>query len=191
MTCGNDLLFHEPFSELSLMTEPLQHPSSGESSVPWPRQIVSGGQVGVDRAALDWAMEHGLPHGGWCPQGRRAIDGPLSARYQLREADSPSYAKRTRLNVRDSDATLIINQGTLDGGTRLTVKCAEQLGKPHLCVQVDEDPSLGVIADAIRRWLREGQFYTLNVAGPRETKRPGIYAITCKLLDRALIDSGK
>lgn len=159
-----------------------------EQPAGWPNRIISGGQVGVDRAALDWAMEHDVPHGGWCPQGRRAIDGELPARYQLQEADSPSYAKRTRLNVRDSDATLIINQGTLDGGTRLTVKCAEQLGKPNLCVQVNEDDSLGVIADDIRRWLRVGRFHTLNVAGPRETKRPGIYAITRELLDRVLID---
>lgn len=160
-----------------------------EQPVDGPKRIISGGQVGVDRAALDWAMEHGVPHGGWCPLGRRAIDGSLPERYQLRETDSPSYAKRTRLNVRDSDATLIINQGKLDGGTRLTVKCAEQLGKPHLCVQVDEDPSRGAIADDIRRWLREGQFHTLNVAGPRETKRPGIYAITRELLDRVLVGS--
>ncbi len=152
-------------------------------------RIISGGQVGVDRAALDWAMEYGVPHGGWCPQGRRAIDGSLPERYHLREADSPSYAKRTRLNVRDSDATLIINQGILDGGTRLTLKCAEQLGKPHLCVQVNEDDSLEFIADDIRRWLRAGQFHTLNVAGPRETKRPGIYVITWELLDRVLVGS--
>lgn len=159
-----------------------------EKPAGWPNRIISGGQVGVDRAALDWAMEHGVPHGGWCPQGRRAIDGELPARYQLQEADSPSYAKRTRLNVRDSDATLIINQGTLDGGTRFTVKCAEQLGKQNLCVQVNEDDSLGVISDEIRRWLRVGRFHTLNVAGPRETKRPGIYAITRELLDRVLMD---
>jgi Circularly permutated YpsA SLOG family len=161
-----------------------------EQPAGWPNRIISGGQVGVDRAALDWAMEHDVPHGGWCPQGRRAIDGELPARYQLQEADSPSYAKRTRLNVRDSDATLIINQGALDGGTRLTVKCAEQLGKPHLCVQVDEDHLLEALANDVRRWLREGRFHTLNVAGPRETKRPGIYAITRLLLDWVLIGTG-
>jgi len=169
----------------------MHQPSSDELPDLWTLWIVSGGQVGVDRAALDWAIQHGVSHGGWCPQGRHAIDGPLPERYQLREADSLSYAKRTRLNVRDSDATLIINQGTLDGGTRLTLKCAEQLGKPHLCVQVDDDHhSLELIADGIRQWLRQGQFQTLNVAGPRETKRQGIYAITRQLLDRVLIGFG-
>jgi hypothetical protein len=168
----------------------MHQPSSDELPHLWTLRIVSGGQVGVDRAALDWAIQHGVSHGGWCPQGRRAIDGPLPERYQLREADSPSYAKRTRLNVRDSDATLIINQGALDGGTRLTLKCAEQLGKPHLCLQVDEDHLLEALANDVRRWLGEGRFHTLNVAGPRETKRPGIYAITRLLLDRVLIGTG-
>ena len=153
----------------------------------WPRKLVSGGQVGVDRAALDWAIENGVPHGGWCPLGRRAIDGPLPDRYQLREADSPAYVHRTRLNVRDSEATLIINQGALEGGTRLTLRYAEELGKPCLYVQADDDQPLDALAEAIRQWLTEGKYHTLNIAGPRETQRKGIYAITRQLLDRALI----
>ena len=85
-------------------------------------KIVSGGQTGVDRAALDWALQRGVAHGGWCPKGRLAADGPLPERYLLRETDSMGYRQRTKLNVRDSDATLIFNTGVLDGGTLQTVR---------------------------------------------------------------------
>lgn len=81
-----------------------------------PLLIRSGGQTGVDRAALDWAIAHDIAHCGWCPKGRTANDGPLPAHYELQETDSSGYSKRTRLNVRDADATLIIYQGTLEGG---------------------------------------------------------------------------
>lgn len=148
-----------------------------------PNMVVSGGQTGVDRAALDWACNHRIPHGGWCPQGRRASDGPLSLKYQLRETESAGYRQRTKLNVQDSDATLILNVGELDGGTLQTQQFAERMGKPHLVVQLDQrtpDES----ASRIIEWLIAGKFGTLNVAGPREEKRPGIYALTLSVLDR-------
>lgn len=85
-------------------------------------KVISGGQTGADRAALDWACENGVPHGGWCPKGRMAADGPLAPHYQLCETDSAGYRQRTKLNVRDSDATLVLNTGTLDGGTLQTVR---------------------------------------------------------------------
>ena len=156
-----------------------------KSSFPewFPRMIISGGQTGVDRAALDWACNHRIPHGGWCPQGRRASDGPLSVKYQLRETESAGYRQRTKLNVQDSDATLILNVGELDGGTLQTQQFAERMGKPHLVVQLDQcapDESAGRITE----WLIAGKFSTLNVAGPREEKRPGIYAQTLSVLDR-------
>lgn len=90
--------------------------------------IISGGQTGVDRAALDWAIANRIPHGGWCPKGRRAEDGPLPRRYKLRETPSRSYAQRTRWNVRDSDATLIFSAAnSLTGGSELTRRTALRL----------------------------------------------------------------
>lgn len=145
-------------------------------------KIVSGGQTGADRAALDWALQRGVAHGGWCPKGRLASDGPLPERYLLRETDSAGYRQRTKLNVRDSDATLIFNTGVLDGGTLQTVRFAQTLGKPHFVVQIDE-PAQESVAQRIRVWLTEGQFSVLNVAGPREEKRPGVYACVAVMLD--------
>lgn len=157
------------------------------SSPDWlPKTIVSGGQTGVDRAALDWVCHHRIPHGGWCPQGRRASDGTLSLKYQLRETESAGYRQRTKLNVRDSDATLILNVGELEGGTLRTQQFAERMAKPHLVIQLDHgapDQS----ADRIIEWLVAGNFSTLNVAGPREEKRPGIYALALSVLDRCMV----
>lgn len=145
-------------------------------------RIVSGGQTGADRAALDWACQRGVAHGGWCPKGRLAVDGPLPAHYQLLETESAGYRQRTKLNVRDSDATLIFNTGALDGGTLQTVRFARTLGKPHLVVQLDElTPEAAALQ--VRAWLTAGQFSALNVAGPREEKRPCISACVAALLD--------
>lgn len=146
------------------------------------RQIVSGGQTGADRAALDWALLHGVPHAGWCPKGRLAVDGPLPAHYQLRETASAGYRQRTRLNVECSDATLVLNTGPLDGGTLQTVRFAKTLAKPHLVIQLDEVPQ-EMAVHTIQQWLMDGPYPVLNVAGPREEKRPGIYARVSTLLD--------
>ncbi len=156
-----------------------------QTSLPeWlPNKVVSGGQTGVDRAALDWACNHRIPHGGWCPQGRRASDGALSLKYQLRETESAGYRQRTKLNVQDSDATLIFNVGELDGGSLQTLQFAERMAKQHLVVQLDQGIPDESAAD-ITEWLIAGRFNTLNVAGPREEKRPGIYALTLSVLDR-------
>lgn len=157
---------------------------------PWPtRQIHAGGQTGADRAALDWAIAYRIIHGGWCPKGRKAEDGPLAGRYQLRETDSAGYRQRTKLNVLESDATLIVNLGELDGGTLETVRIARQHQKPVLVLQLDETP----IQDAavrLRTWVEANRFGSLNIAGPRESKRPGIYAATYELLERSLEPDG-
>lgn len=152
-------------------------------------RIVSGGQTGADRAALDWARLRGVPHGGWCPKGRLASDGPLPAHYQLQETESAGYRQRTRLNVRDSDATLILNTGALDGGTLQTLRFARTLGKPYLVIQLDE-LTLDEAAKQVSGWLGEGRFRVLNVAGPREEKRPGIYASVIALLDFCFLGVG-
>jgi hypothetical protein len=143
-------------------------------------RIVSGGQTGVDRAALDVALELGIPCGGWCPRGRRADDGRIPARYPLTETGSPFYKVRTERNVRDSDGTLILNLGKLDGGTAYTARMAKKHGKPCLIVSLDSE----VDPRQITEWLRANNMRCVNIAGPREGKRPGVYAAARDLLLR-------
>lgn len=136
--------------------------------------IVSGGQTGADRAALDFAIAHGIPHGGWCPLGRRAEDGVLDARYRLRETESKNYRQRTRRNVTDSDATLILNLGELADGSLVTRQFAERANKP-VCVVPLEAKDLSVELARVGAWLAAHSITVLNIAGPRESKRPGVY----------------
>jgi hypothetical protein len=131
--------------------------------------VVSGGQTGVDRAALDVALERGLRCGGWCPRGRRAEDGPIPARYPLRETPTAEYPQRTEWNVRDSDGTLILHEGGKGRGTALTARLARSLERPLLEVDLRRADA----ADA-RAWLAAHGIATLNVAGPRESEAPGI-----------------
>jgi hypothetical protein len=144
-----------------------------------PAKIVSGGQTGVDRGALDAAMALGIPHGGWCPKGRRAEDGAVPSIYQLAETDSPQYAVRTERNVLQSDATLILCHGRPSGGTELTLRLAERHQRPYLVVDAGAPPSAKV-----RRWLAKIRPATLNVAGPRESQAPGIAAQAAEFLTR-------
>lgn len=141
-------------------------------------KIISGGQTGVDRAALDVALAMGIHCGGWCPKGRRAEDGRIPSRYPLLEITSSSYAPRTKRNVRESDATLILIRGEPRGGTLLTHRTAAQLDKPCLSVDLDAPTAL---AD-IRVWLRANAIRILNVAGPRESQSPGIALEATRLL---------
>ncbi len=141
-------------------------------------RIVSGGQTGVDRAALDAAAAAGLERGGWVPLGRRAEDGPIAAAYPMRETDSPEYAVRTRRNVADSDATLILTRGPLSGGTRLTVEIARALARPHRVVDVERPVGVAETRD----WLIAEAVRVLNIAGPRESTAPGIHARALRFL---------
>ena len=136
------------------------------------KKIISGGQTGVDRAALDVAQELGLPCGGWCPKGRLAEDGRLPARYPLDETPTTDYAQRTEWNVRDSDGTLVLHLGEVSGGTAQTIDVAQRLGKPRLVLDLTRQPS----TSAVHAWVAAYQIAVLNVAGPRESKRPGVYA---------------
>jgi hypothetical protein len=145
-------------------------------------KIVSGGQTGVDRAALDVALTLGLPCGGWCPKGRRAEDGPLDARYPLRETPWDGYPQRTEWNVRDSDGTLILTCGEPDRGTALTIELAERYRKP--CHVVDLAGEVDVAA--VRRWAQTHQVRELNVAGPRASSSPGIYEQAVRFLRELL-----
>lgn len=144
-------------------------------------RVVSGGQTGVDRAALDLALERGIPCGGWCPAGRAAEDGPIAARYPLRETPSADPAQRTRWNVRDSDATLILAAEPLHGGTALTRSAAQEAGRPVRVV----DPAGGDAA-GVRAWLDDLAPAVLNVAGPRESECPGIQDLARRFLREVL-----
>jgi hypothetical protein len=145
-------------------------------------KIVSGGQTGVDRAALDVARELGLPCGGWCPKGRKAEDGPIAHRYPLQETPSDDYVQRTVWNVRDSDGTLILTRGQPTEGTALTIEVAERQGKPHLVMDLHEQPD----HSTVRAWITTHRIRVLNIAGPREEKSPGIYVQASQFLRRLL-----
>ncbi len=148
-------------------------------------RLVSGGQTGADRAALDAAIAAGLPYGGWCARGGWAEDLPtppgLLGRYPLlREAPSGSPELRTWLNVRDSHATLVVRGPAVDSpGADLTVAAARRLARPHVVTAGD--------ADAVMAWLRRlPPELTLNVAGPRQSEQPGGYRSTLTLLEKML-----
>jgi len=151
-----------------------------ESARTFPTRIISGGQTGVDRAALDVAIERGIEHGGWCPAGRRAEDGPINPRYQLQETGSDEYYVRTEQNVIDSDATLIFYRGELTGGTKLTFEFVRQHDRPHLLVNLERP----MPTEDVRKWLDGQQVKTLNIAGPRESSSPGI----CTAAKRYLVE---
>jgi hypothetical protein len=143
--------------------------------------LVAGGQTGADRAALDWAIEHGLRHGGWCPRGRKTEDGELPAHYRLQETPGAGYLQRTEWNVRDSDATLIFTlDDRLDGGSKRTAAFADSPGKPWLHVRP------GVHPKYVARFLARHAVRTLNVAGKRESAAPGIGVLVREVLSQAL-----
>jgi hypothetical protein len=132
-----------------------------------PLTILSGGQAGVDRGALDAALELGSPCHGWCPRGRLAEDGPIPQRYPLSEADG-GYPGRTRRNIEESDGTLILHRGHLTEGTLLTLEICRDLGKP-VCL-VDAATSSPARAAAVaREFIVAHDIERLNVAGPRRS----------------------
>jgi Circularly permutated YpsA SLOG family len=134
-----------------------------------PLRVVSGGQTGVDRAALDAALELGIPHGGWCPRGRRSEDGAIPDVYELTETPESRYEQRTEWNVRDADATLLLFRDEMSGGTAFTFQCVRNLGRSHALIDLGRAPD----PLALTGWIRG--FRVLNVAGPRESRQPGIY----------------
>ncbi|MDF1819458.1 MAG: putative molybdenum carrier protein [Immundisolibacteraceae bacterium] len=146
------------------------------------KKIVSGGQAGVDRGALDAALQFGFDCGGWCPLGRRAEDGPIDPRYPLTESDSPRYDVRTEQNIIDSDGTLIITGGRLEGGTRLTLELALQKNRPCRVIDLRQPLELEQVID----WLVALEISTLNIAGPRESKQPGIADKTREIVENLL-----
>jgi hypothetical protein len=149
-------------------------------------KIISGGQTGADRGALDFAIQHDIPHGGWVPKGRRAEDGRLPDHYQLREMPAPDYSKRTEKNVLDGDGTVILSHGVLTGGSALTAEYAEQHGKPWIHLDLNE---LSTESASMRlvSWIERNHIRILNVAGPRADKDPTIYQATLDLLEATFL----
>ncbi len=149
------------------------------------RKLVSGGQTGADRAALDVAIVLDIDHGGWVPLGRWAEDGPLDPRYHVEETDSGNPAIRTEWNVRDADATLLFSHGPLTGGSALTLSLAQRLGKPFLHIDFNTVSELDAEA-CIRNWLQQTSPTVLNVAGPRASTDPLIYDRVKRVLEQLM-----
>jgi hypothetical protein len=144
-------------------------------------KIISGGQTGADRAALDFAIDHNFPYGGCVPKGRKTEDGTLPEKYKLQELPSPAYSKRTEQNVLDGDGTVIVSHGFLTGGSALTREFAIQHKRYWIHIDLKELP-LKDAAEKLSDWLIENEIRVLNVAGPKAGKDPLIYEATLNLL---------
>lgn len=147
-------------------------------------KLVSGGQTGADIAALDVALKQGFPHGGWCPKGRKSLEGPIPAKYQLTETPSDSYLQRTEWNVRDSDGTVVFTLASeVTGDSLRTVGFAKRHKKP--CLHVSRTSEGGLFSPAIQlqHFVKEHGIKTLNVAGSRESKEPGIHDWVMQVLE--------
>lgn len=142
-------------------------------------KIISGGQSGVDRAALDFCLENNIECGGWCPKGRLAEDGVIDRKYPLNETPERDYAFRTRLNVLSADATLLLYLPEPDKGSLLTIEVAESNAKQILKVDLEKAD-----INDVRSWLSTRSIKVLNIAGPRESSCPGIYLRSKKLLEQ-------
>jgi len=145
------------------------------------KKVISGGQTGADRAALDVAIRQGVPHAGWIPKGLKAEDGTVPDKYNLREMPTSSYPKRTEQNVLDSDGTLILTHGKLTGGSKLTQDCARKHGRPCLHINLIETPSSEIVSKIVN-WILENNIEVLNIAGSRASKDPKIYEKTFKIV---------
>lgn len=151
-------------------------------------KIISGGQTGADRAALDAAIEVPVPIGGSCPAGRKAEDGEIPDYYGLEEI-SGGYRQRTRKNVEDSDGTAIFYNAFLSGGTELTLKFCIRLNKPYKLIDISLIDSEKA-ATALVEFANKLQVETLNVAGPRASSHPGMYDYVKQTIFKTLTVSG-
>jgi hypothetical protein len=149
-------------------------------------KIISGGQTGADRSALDFAIDNNIPHGGWIPKGRITEGGQLSDKYQLQEMETTSYNKRTEQNVIDSDGTVILSYGNLTGGSALTQTYTIKHHKP--CLHLDmSKTTITEAAGSLNNWIEKSKIKILNVAGPRASKDNKIYQVTRDLLETSFI----
>jgi len=146
------------------------------------RKIISGGQTGADRAALDFAIRHNIPHSGWVPKGRKTEDGTLPYKYHLLEIPTGEYSRRTEKNILDSDGTLIISHGILTEGSALTGELATLYRKPWIHIDLEATP-YPEAASMIREWIRHNGIKVMNIAGARASKDPMIYQAVTELLE--------
>ena len=154
------------------------------------KKIISGGQTGADQAALNVAIELGIPHGGWIPKGRKTEIGPLPSKYRLQEMPTTNYPARTEQNVKDSDGTLIISHGELTGGSDFTRQMAEKHNKPWMHVDANQ-LSVEAAVQIVSAWVSGNEIKVLNVAGPRASKDPRIYTTTRQILKAILAASNE
>ena len=145
------------------------------------RKIISGGQTGADRAALDAAIKLNLAHGGWVPKGRRAEDGAIPDIYRLEEMPTESYPRRTEKNIREADGTLILTHGPATGGSKLTIDYAVRFQSKHLHIDLRRTPAFKAVR-TVSEWIRENEIAVLNVAGSSASKDPAIYDKTLQIL---------
>jgi hypothetical protein len=145
--------------------------------------IISGGQTGADRGALDAAIELGIPHGGQCPKGRKCEDGVIPPRYDLKEGSTAEFLERTEANVIACDGTLICTFGRLTPDTRLAVELAHKHGKPMLHLDLNAEAT-DYAVKTVRYWIEEFDIKTLNVLGNPESEATGLHGATKDLLLR-------
>ena len=145
-------------------------------------KIISGGQTGVDRAALDVALELGISCGGFCPKGRKSEDGTIPEKYPLTETQTDQYPERTELNVKAGDGTLILLAGTADRGTQLTIELCKRHDKPCVVVNLEKE------SVNVKSWLEKNNILVLNIAGNRESISPGIHEKAYRFLLETLND---
>ena len=150
------------------------------------KRIVSGGQTGVDRGALDAALGLDFPCGGWVPGDRMAEDGVISDRYPLTALPHGNYRQRTRLNVVDSDGTAILYDGSLSDGTRLTHDLCKLLSRPCMLISAREIPDPIAAAEAVLKFIEDNNIQILNVAGPRASGWKDGYAFTLGVVGQVL-----
>jgi hypothetical protein len=137
-------------------------------------KIISGGQTGVDRAALDVALKHGTDCGGWCPAGRLDEFGRIPDKYPVQELEVGGFAERTWQNVKDSDGTVVIYPGKLYGGTEQTVRFCVKLKRPHELLDASKLATKDA-AKLMAEFVRNNKISVLNVAGPRQSEWPEGY----------------
>lgn len=148
-------------------------------------KIISGGQTGVDRAALDFALRHGFKCGGWCPAGRLDEFGKIPDQYPVQELQRGGCTERTLQNVKDSDGTVVIYPGELRGGTEQTIRFCAELQRPHRSIDASK-VSLKRVSELIADFVCANKISILNVAGPRETEWPEGYNYASRALDAFL-----